>query len=200
MNFKERIRVISERFLDMAGFTSSPRNQAPYKFSNDLQRAIAHLAAFDGTYSRLLRTIESGVLRVQTEGSSHLPFQQGDTGHIKIALHLIGTAAAKTFPLGVIVSTPLWAAESPAGNAVHTATGGSITSVDFLSVKERCVYVGPMDREVLLYDSYDPGNEDDVIGQFAVGAHDPQYFHTKRQCLDFDNAGTTVDVAVVWWE
>jgi len=109
MNFKERVRVISERLLDMAGFPSSPRNQAPYRFSNDLQRTLAHLAATDGDHSRLLQALASGVLRVQAEGSEGVPFHQSAAGTVSVRVSEYGGRIAITFPDGCIVATPLWA-------------------------------------------------------------------------------------------
>jgi len=200
MNWKERIRVVSDRLFDLAGLESPGRNQAPYKLDNDIKRVLAHLAASDGTYTRLLRALESGVLRVSAEGSEYLALLQDTSGRVKIDLSTFDESAFLSFPIGCVVATPIWAAKAPTSGDVHTATGTATSSFSLGSAGERCVYVGPMDREVLIYNSEVEGGAEWIVGQFAAGAHDPQYFHTRYRWLDFVNAGAAVDVAVVWWE
>lgn len=199
MNFRERIRVFSERFLDMAGFTSSPREQSPYRMSNDLQRSLAHLAAFDGQYSRLVRALESGVLRVSAEGNKNIPLGQDISGPLDVNLRLVHGLSIDVFSGGTLVTLPIWGGETPGHAILHTATGASTTTYDFVDATNRCVLVGPVKRDLVVYESETPADLTRPLCAFTTESGEPRIGHTAYRYLDFVNAGADVDVLVRAW-
>lgn len=199
-NWRERIRVLTDRVFDLAGLPTSPRNQAPYRVSNDLQRTLAHLAASDGVNSRLLRALESGVLRVSAEGYDEVPFSQGASGEIRSLMTNVSGVVVIDNPIGIPIVSPLFGAHQPAGEEVLSLGASGTTTHDFLSVDVRIVRVSCYGADIVVYDSDSSGGKDRarmLTGTFGVTDN---AIHCRGRYLDFDNPGCDVYPAVItWW-
>ncbi len=149
-NWKLRIRAVTERFFDLAGFPSSPRNQVPYRLTNDVQRSLAHLAGFDGKHSRLLRLLETGVLRVSAEGASGTSFLQTSRGEMRVGLFDGDGLPYLCFPAGcLVVSRSVEVVPQTAGGDINESV---LDEMDFGTVAARTVEI-----------SVAPGGTDAVI-------------------------------------
>lgn len=199
MNWIERIRVVSDRLFDLAGLESLGRNQAPYKLDNEIKRVLAHLAATDGTRTRLLRMLESGVLRVSAEGSGLAPFMQGSDGSIVSKIIFAPGKFLLDFPERCALVTPVWGAQSPDVSVFHTATGVSTTSYDFNDIVDRLVILGAFQENINIYASASAGAKTTPLAAFTVGSAEPQVVHSGDRWLDFENAGSDKDVLIRAW-
>jgi hypothetical protein len=88
----EIIQALYDNRLDLAGMERDPQYVGSYRLTNQMVRALAHLAGTDGTFSRLLRCGEDGALWVTWPGG--LPtFGSDATGADSYAL--VVTAPAR---------------------------------------------------------------------------------------------------------
>ncbi len=149
-NWKLRIRAVTERFFDLAGFSSSPRNQAPYRVSNDVVRALAHLAGHDGTHSRLLRCDEGGRQQIRIASSVGECDAFVDYGALQVTVKRVGVSIVVNKPSGCMVVSP--SAEVLKQAAAGDVIEGVLNEMDFGTVADRIVEI-----------SVGPGGTDAVI-------------------------------------
>jgi hypothetical protein len=87
-------QILADPSLDLVGFVREPLFLAPFRVSNELTRALAHLVAYDGQYSRRLVCDTAGVLKAVLWDSTESRAVVSDAeGALKVHVYGQGNAS-----------------------------------------------------------------------------------------------------------
>jgi len=198
--WRERIRLITDRLLDIAGLSDPDQDQRPYQVGNDLGRTLSHLVAQDGEVSRLVRLDDNGRLEIKNFGNKDLPLYQDSSGRPLVSLDRCNNYPIPTVPNGVMSIMPYIQTHLPTDAA--TLDLSVAQHIDMATKTDRiCRITGRFagtEPYCLVSDGSGAAAPVNKLGY--VDTYAPLVVFSEEQFLLFGSATNDGTVTATWWE